>query len=60
MPMMHVGVMGVGVARPLMAMPVGMRFRHQPVVTMRMMLIVDVAVLVLQRFVLVLVRMSLR
>src|SRR5208337_2292840 len=59
-PMVHVRVVGVDMAHRPMAMPMGMRLRHGAIVLMLVMLIVDVAVLMLQWLVLVLVRMPLR
>ena len=58
--MVHVRVMGVDVAYCLVAMPMGMRLRHGAVVLVLVVLIVDVAVLMLQRLVRVFVRMPLR
>ena len=42
------------VAHRLVAVPVGMRFGHRPIVAMLVVLVVDVSVLVFQRFVLML------
>ena len=47
MPVMQVGVVRMGMAHPLMPMPMGMRFRRWPIVMVRVMFVVDVAVLVL-------------
>ena len=60
MAMMQVRVVHVGVGYSLVTMRVGMRLSHRSVVTMPMMLIVDVAMLMLQRFMFVLVGVTLR
>ena len=59
-PMMHVRVVSMGVGHALVTMRVGMRFRHRPIVLMLMMLIVDVAMLMLQRLMFMLVGVTLR
>ena len=46
-PVMQVGIMRMAMPQRLMPMPVRMRLRHQTVVTVLMMQVMDVAVLVL-------------
>jgi hypothetical protein len=47
--MMRVWIVVVGVAEPMMAMPVRMRLRNRPFVMMPMILVVDMAMVVFLR-----------
>src|ERR1700734_1255974 len=55
--MMQVRVVRMPVPQPVMPVPVRMRLAHRPLVGMLMMMVVDMAVLVLDRFVRVVVLM---
>jgi hypothetical protein len=58
MPVMQVGVVRVSVAQQYVAVPMRMRLTDRPVVPMPVMLIVPMAVLVFECFVLMLVVMT--
>jgi hypothetical protein len=55
---MQVGVMRMGVAQWRMSVPMRMRLRHRSVMRVLMVRVVPMAVLVLERFVLMLVLMA--
>ena len=57
--MVEVGVVRVPVPERFMPVPMGMGLRHRPFVSVSMMLIMDVPVFVLERFVLMLVAVPL-
>jgi hypothetical protein len=56
--MMQIGVVNVFVQERFVTMPVCMRLAHSPVMQVKMMLVMDVAVLVFDRIVLVLMVMA--
>ena len=59
MPVMQIRVVRVGVYHALMSMRMRMRLCHRPIMRMLVVFVVDVAVLMLQRFVDVFVRVAL-
>jgi hypothetical protein len=60
MPVVRVRIVGVDMAHPLMAMPMGMRLPHGAVAPMLVIIVVDMAMIVLQKFALVFVGVTLR
>ena len=58
--MMKVWIVHMRMPPRLMTMPMRMRLRHGPVMGMLMVFVMNMAVLVLQRFVIMLVRVSFR
>ena len=59
MPVVKIGIMRVGMAQWLMAMPMGVRFGHYAFVVMLMVFIVEMAVFMVQQAVIVLMNMAL-
>jgi len=60
MPMMQIRIVCVSMASSLVTMPVRMWLGHRLLVTMLMMLVVDMAMLMFQRLMLVFVGVALR